>query len=124
MALELPKFVLDTNIALYHLGNRLGNSLPSGIYFISIITEMELLSYPGLSESETQRIYEFLGYLKIINIDDPIKTLAIQLRQQSKLKLPDAIIAATAISLEAILLTNDIKLTKLNNMQTQSIPLS
>jgi hypothetical protein len=80
MALELPKFVLDTNIAPYHLGNRLGKPLPSGIYFISIITEMELLSYPGLSESETRRIYEFLGYLKIINIDNPIKTLAIQLR--------------------------------------------
>ncbi len=70
MALALPKFVLDTNIALYHLGNRLGKPLPSGIYFISIITEM------------------------------------------------------TAISLEAILLANDIKLTKLNNLEVQSILLS
>jgi predicted nucleic acid-binding protein len=81
MAIELLKFVLDTNIALYHLGNRLGEPLPSGVYFTSIITEMELLSYPGLSEPEAQRIYEFLGYLQIINIDDSIKTLAIQLRK-------------------------------------------
>jgi predicted nucleic acid-binding protein len=124
MAVELPKFVLDTNIALYHLGNRLGEPLPSGVYFISIITEMELLAYPSLSESETRRIYEFLGYLKIVNIDDSIKTLAIQLRKESKLKLPDAIIVATAISLEAVLLTNDTKLTKLSSLEVQSIPLS
>jgi len=38
--------------------------------------------------------------------------------------LPDAIIAATAISLGAILLTNDIKLARLNNVEIQSIPLS
>jgi predicted nucleic acid-binding protein len=50
--------------------------------------------------------------------------LAIQLRLQRKLKLPDAIIVATAISSGAILLTNDIKLTKINNLEVQSIPLS
>jgi predicted nucleic acid-binding protein len=55
--------VLDTNIALYHLGNLLVQPLPSGGYFISVITEMELLSYPGLTEVEAKRIKGFLSEL-------------------------------------------------------------
>jgi hypothetical protein len=124
MALTLPSLVLDTNAALYHLGNRLGQPLPSGLYFVSIITEMELLSYPGLSSPEAQQIHNFLSHLTIININDSIKNLAIQWRQQYKLKLPDAIIVATTLSLEATLLTNDQQLIKIQDLPTQSIVLS
>ena len=123
MALTLPSLVLDTNAALYHLGNRLGQPLPSGLYFVSIITEMELLSYPGLSSPEAQQIHNFLSHLTIININDSIKNLAIQWRQQYKLKLPDAIIVATTLSLEATLLTNDQQLIKIQDLPTQSIVL-
>jgi len=123
MALTLPSLVLDTNVALYHLGNRLGQPLPSGLYFVSIITEMELLSYPGLSSPEAQQIHNFLSHLTIININDSIKNLAIQWRRQYKLKLPDAIIVATTLSLEATLLTNDQQLIKIQDLPTQSIVL-
>lgn len=124
MALTLPSLVLDTNAALYHLGNRLGQPLPSGLYFVSIVTEMELLSYPGLSSPEAQQIHNFLSHLTIININDSIKNLAIQWRRQYKLKLPDAIIVATTLSLEATLLTNDQQLIKIQDLPTQSIALS
>jgi predicted nucleic acid-binding protein len=124
MALTLPSLVLDTNAALYHLGNRLGQPLPSGLYFVSIITEMELLSYPGLSSPEAQQIHNFLSHLTIININDSIKNLAIQWRRQYKLKLPDAIIVATTLSLEATLLTNDQQLIKIQDLPTKSIVLS
>ncbi len=124
MALTLPRLVVDTNIALYHLGNRLEQPFPSGLYFVSIITEMELLSYPGLSDAEAQLIYSFLSHLTIININDVIKNLAIQWRRQYKLKLPDAIIVATTLSLEATLLTNDQQLTKIQDLPTQSLALS
>jgi len=39
--------LLDTNIALYLLGGRLEAPLPSGEYGVSVITEMELLSWPS-----------------------------------------------------------------------------
>jgi len=124
MAMTLSRFVLDTNIILYLLEDRLSQPLPSGIYFVSIITEMELLSYPALSEVETQKIRKFLSHLTVINLDEAIKTLAIQIRRQYKLKLPDAIITATALSLDAILLTNDRQLTKLPDLRIQSVDLS
>jgi predicted nucleic acid-binding protein len=62
--------------------------------------------------------------LTIININDSIKNLAIQWRRQYKLKLPDAIIVATTLSLEATLLTNDQQLIKIQDLPTKSIVLS
>lgn len=121
MAMMPTQFVLDTNIALYHLGNRLVQPLPSGAYFVSVITEMELLSYPQLREEEAQKINAFLYLLTVINLSKEIKSLAIQWRQQHQLKLPDAIVAATAVSLQATLLTNDRQLIKIQDLRTQSL---
>ena len=115
--------VLDTNIALYHLGGRLAASLPDGIFHVSIITEIELLSYPSLSPSEAEQIRNFLSKLSIIGIDDSIKNTTISLRKQYRLKLPDAIVAATTQSLNALLLTNDLKLSNIATLPTQSLPL-
>lgn len=115
--------VLDTNIALYHLGGRLTVSMPNGLYHVSIITEMELLSYPNLSQTEEQQVRNFLAQLLIVGIDDSIKDMAIALRKQHRLKLPDAIIAATAQSLDALLLTSDLKLSNITTLKTQSLPI-
>ena len=121
MVVSQPLIVLDTNIALYHLGGRLTAPLPSGLYHASIITEIELLSYPNLSNAEEQQIRNFLSQLLIIGIDESIKSRAIALRKQHRLKLPDAIISATALSLNALLLTNDLKLSSITTIQTQSL---
>lgn len=49
MTLTQNLILLDTNVVLYLLGGRLANPLPSGQYFVSVITEIELLSYPSLN---------------------------------------------------------------------------
>jgi predicted nucleic acid-binding protein len=116
-------FVLDTNIALYHLGGQLQNNLATGQYFVSVITEMELLSYPSLTTAEEQKIRQFLAQLQILDLAESIKQTAINLRKQNRLKLPDAIIAATALDLNATLLTNDLKLTQVPTLNVQSLPL-
>ncbi|MDJ1177469.1 hypothetical protein PJF56_01195 [Roseofilum sp. BLCC_M91] len=53
--------LLDTNVVLYYLGNRLRDPLPMGKYLVSVITEIELLSYPNLSESEEFIVRDFLN---------------------------------------------------------------
>ncbi|WP_407900297.1 type II toxin-antitoxin system VapC family toxin [Scytonema sp. NUACC26] len=113
--------VLDTNVVLYFLGGRLANPLPSGKYFVSVITEIELLSYPGLYSNEEVQISDFLKSVTIVGLESHIKELAITFRKQYKLRLPDAIIAATAQFLNATLFTNDIKLNNLKDINTQSI---
>ncbi|MBS4095397.1 MAG: hypothetical protein KGZ83_00995 [Sulfuricella sp.] len=54
------KFVLDTNTAIYLLGGKLAAPLPAGHYGLSVISEIELLSYPSLSMEEEGVIRTFL----------------------------------------------------------------
>jgi predicted nucleic acid-binding protein len=119
--LTQPLILLDTNIVLYFLGGRLVNPLPSGQYFVSVITEIELLSYPSLSSDEETQIIEFLNKITVVGIDNNIKNLTIALRKQYKLRLPDAIIAATAQKLNAILFTNDVRLNNVTQINTQTV---
>jgi predicted nucleic acid-binding protein len=121
MDLMQSLILLDTNIVLYFLGGKLTNPLVSGKYFVSVITEIELLSYSGLSSDEENQIINFLSNIMVIVIDSNIKNLAIALRKQYKLKLPDAIIAATAQSLNATLFTNDARLSNLTEINCQSL---
>jgi predicted nucleic acid-binding protein len=121
VALTQNLIVLDTNVVLYFLGGRLTNPLPSGQYFVSVITEIELLSYPSLSSDEEVQIRDFLAKLTVVELESNIKDLAITFRKQYKLRLPDAIIAATAQVLNATLFTNDVKLTNLTEINTQSV---
>ncbi|GAB4297046.1 MAG: hypothetical protein Fur0025_34880 [Oscillatoriaceae cyanobacterium] len=114
-------FVLDTNVVLYYLGGKLIKPLPTGDYAISIITEIELLSYPSLTKEEDRQIKNFFQFLTIVNIDHQIKQLAIDFRRRDRLKLPDAIIVATAKAMDATLLTNDANLGKLTEIKVESV---
>ncbi len=82
---------------------------------------MELLSYPPLTTDEEEQIQIFLNHLIIIGIENNIKESAISFRKKYNFKLPDALIAVTALSLDATLLTNDQKLTNLTEIKIQSL---
>jgi predicted nucleic acid-binding protein len=103
------KFLLDTNAVLYILSGdeNLATLLYNERLYISIITEIELLSYKLITNKEKQQIKNFLSDFIIINIDDDIKDQAIETKKASHLKLPDSIIAATAITLDITLVTSD-----------------
>jgi hypothetical protein len=102
-----PLIVLDTNAVLYMLAGRLARSLPPDAYAVSVISEIELLSFPSLSPESEQQIRELLDAVDVIELDADIKKQAILVRRAHRLKLPDAIIAATAITSGAELATND-----------------
>lgn len=115
--------MLDTNAVLYFLGGCVASNLPEGEYFVSVITEIELLAYPSLNNEEEVRIKAFLQDVVVIEFPLQVKTHTIDLRKRHNLKLPDAIIAATALAMNATLLTNDQKLLALAIVPTQSITL-
>jgi predicted nucleic acid-binding protein len=115
--------VLDTNAALYFLGGRLAEPLPQAEFHVSVITEMELLSYPLLKTEEEAEIHEFLSDVAIIELNREIKLSAIALRRQYRLKLPDAIVAATAQHLKAELFSNDLKLLNIPLLSAKALPL-
>ena len=103
------KFLLDTNAILYILGGdeALSTLLYNERLYISVITEMELLSYKNITARERQQIKNFLSDFVIVNITDAIKDQTIEVKKNSHLKLPDSIIAATAIVLDISFVTSD-----------------
>ena len=73
---------------------------------------MELLSFKGLKPDEEARINEFLSFCHRFQVDERIEAETIAIRRQSKLLLPDAIIAATAVVYGLTLVTLDKRLAK------------
>jgi len=102
-------FLLDTNAVLYVLNGdeTLADFLFEKELYLSIISEMELLSYKNITEEEKRSIKHFLNEFVIINIDERVKQNAIEIKKATNLKLPDSIIAATSLSLKLPLITSD-----------------
>lgn len=108
------EFLLDTNMVIGLLkGHIPAVTLAEQSGFIldktavSQITRMELLGYPQLTDEEDQTIREFLAHCQVRLIDEQIEAQAIALRRKGTFKLPDAIVAATAITGSLRLLTLD-----------------
>lgn len=116
------KFLLDTNILLYVTGKRADiAALPEGEFCISFVTELEILSYPSLTAHEEKQLKLLLAEIPVIDLTPEIKDRAIKLRKQYRLKLPDALIAATALALQAVLITNDKAFEAIREIRTEAI---
>ncbi len=85
---------------------------------ISIITEIEILGYEALRGEELIQTKRFLNHCSSIGITSDIKEKAISIHRKYKIKLPDAIIAATSVSLDVPIITadNDFKKVKNSNL--------
>lgn len=102
------KYLLDTNAIIYALNRKL--KLPANQYAVSVITEMELLSWPSLTREDEEKLQTSLQKLTVIQLEKPIQNTAIKIRRTSSLKLPDSIISATALIGGFVLVTDDHKL--------------
>ena len=120
----IRRYLLDTNAVIYLVSGRLALPLPDGRYSISIITEIELLSFAGISAEEEQRIRDLLLLLDRVQLTDAVRDEAINLRRKNRLKLPDAIIAASALTRDAVLLTNDQAFSTVAGLIVESLQLS
>lgn len=116
------RFLIDTNILLYLTGGKIDSSaLPEGEFYISFITELEVLSYSSITTAEENQLKQFLREIPVIDITKDIKNQTIAFRKKYHLKLPDAIISATAFQIGATLITNDKSLLSLKEVKVQTI---
>ena len=108
------KYLLDTNVIIGFLTgadwalsfvNR--EATDGAVFYASVITRMELLSFPGISHDEEMKIGHFLNRVRIIGLDYTVEREAVSIRKKTRLKLPDAIISATAFSVGAVLVSAD-----------------
>ncbi len=103
------KIFADTNIILYLLSGdtTLAELLDRKQLYISFITQLELLGYPGLTKKNQKIIEDFLNHCIIVDINADIKELTIQIKQATSVKLPDAIIMASALYMDLPIITAD-----------------
>lgn len=115
--------LLDTNVILYFLAGKLSSPLPDNDYCISVITQLELLSFPSLDDDAEVKIEAFPDQIDIIGLTPEIIKETVQVRRKHKLKLPDSIIIATAKILNVVILTNDQQIVNIPNIKCQSLQL-
>ena len=101
-------FLADTNALIYLLNGNpcMSNYLQKNLY-VSVISQMELLSYSGITQQEEIHIKSLLNDCTEVLLTNEIKEKTIEIRKKYKTKLPDAIIAATAIIKDMPLITAD-----------------
>lgn len=102
------KYLLDTNALIYAINRKL--QLPKADYAVSVITKMELLSWPQLSQEDEQQLRAALSGTAVLQLSSNIQESSIKIRRATSLKLPDSIISATAIDGNYVLVTDDEKL--------------
>lgn len=109
---------IDTNIVLYLLSgdDTIAGFLNDKTVFLSFITELELLGYKEISTEELLKVESLLADSTIIDINSEIKKIVIEIRKSNKIKLPDAIIAATSHYLNIPFMTSDKDLTRLTDL--------
>lgn len=114
--------VLDSNIIIYLSKGLLKIEdvlKDDAMYATSVITYMEVMGYEFTSSKEKAFIEKLFSYLEILYIDENIVKKTIALRIDNKIKLPDAIICATAIASNATLFTNDTRLKSIKNLKVK-----
>ena len=105
------KAVFDTNILIDYLKGTKAAATELARFdmkAISVITYIEVLV--GLNDEKIIRsVKDFLNSFTIITVNQQIADLSVLARRKHKLKIPDAIIFATAQSLDALLVTRNTK---------------
>jgi len=107
---------LDSNILIYHINGQLDQiaeqvvlSLFDGPVYISVISRIGVLAWKGHSEESREMTDALIRTLSQIGLNEAIVQSTISIRRDSSVKLPDAIIAASALSLGLPLVTRNIE---------------
>ncbi len=109
------QYLIDSNAIIDYLSgnlpikgktfmNRIINEIPN----ISIISKIEILGYNTAAEAY-QLLSGFIEDSVILGLTDDVVEETIKIRKEKKLKIPDAIIAATALDNGLILITRNVK---------------
>jgi len=104
------RYLIDTNIIIDFSENKMpvrAKALIASVIddepYISVVNKIELLGFSGVSKS----IIEFVDTANVIGLEDDIIAKTIAIRKVHRIKLPDAIIAATSVVHKLVLMTSN-----------------
>lgn len=120
------RFMLDTNAVIALLNGHAGlvQMLQSAAWVgIPVIVELEFLSFPNLSASDKVLFSNFKNRIEVLSLEASNASFLqeiIQIRQNFNIKLPDAIIAASAIQSQSTLVSNDAIFSRVTGLGLQT----
>ena len=106
------EFLIDTNVAIDYLAGKLPakgldfiDKVIEGIPAVSVINKIELLghNHPSLHQCKL-----FVGICNILELTEDVVNTTIAIRKSRKIKTPDAMVAATALVYDLILITHNV----------------
>ena len=94
------RYLIDTNTVIDYLENKLPPKasavLDNTNIEISVISRMEILAWPNATEMQLEVLNGFINASNVFGLNEATIIKAIEIRKIYRIKLPDAIIAATA----------------------------
>ena len=97
------EYLIDTNILIYHtkgseaVSNFFNDIIAKQRFNLSILTKIEFLGWEKHSSEGFQKCRRLIDLANVYAVDEDIAEQAIELKRRSKIKLADAVIAATAL---------------------------
>ena len=95
------RYLIDTNVIIDNFANKLTNNGKELLYsidpIISVVTKIEILGWFNATEQQLQPLRDFMKIVKKLPINKAVINETIIIRQQKRISLGDAIIAATAL---------------------------
>lgn len=93
----MSKLLLDSNIIIYLFKEELDDAFLIGKKIaVSEISILEVLGFHGLEEIERKAFEKFFQRVEVIKINSSLIRQAVEMRQQKRMSVGDAIIAASA----------------------------
>ncbi len=109
-------YLIDTNILIYYFADIIPTKENDTLerihrtsFNISIITNIEFLGWGRHIDEGYEKAKEFISFAHMILLNNKVADLTINIRRKNQIKLPDAVIAATALSNNLILVTRNDK---------------
>lgn len=102
--------LLDSNIVIYAVQpahDWLREEITAQPYAISQATRVEVLGWHQITAEDKRDLEEFISTGTLLPISDAVADQAVELRQKKKMSLGDALIGATALSLNLELVTRN-----------------
>ncbi len=109
------RWLLDSNVLIDALAG-----LPHGVRVLqearkrpdvsviySVISRIEALGFPNLSAQEEQAVRQLLNEFEEVAVSNAVVERTIQIRKSVRIKIPDAIIAASAETAQAVVVTRN-----------------
>ena len=111
----MGEYLIDTNIVSDYFSRNLSekgfqfmDAVINDVPILSVITQIELLCWKTETQEE-EKIKEFIADSNVIELSNPIILECVKIRRNFRVKTPDAIIAATALTHKLTLITNNEK---------------